>query len=247
MTAAIRQRHAYQQRYTTLRVPLTGRTPFIISPRLFPFRRLAAISFQPQRLGSLPNVRLFSAFRPSPTMCISEKFTPEAMLGAPRRSPAVPNHDGTLALYTVSTYDFAEGKKTTELKVTNIQTGDSRVLSSGDSIVEALWLPGRNEVICLVKADKGVTRLVVTGACQSVEEGQSIAEFDGELRGVKLKRLGDDTLAFAAVGLVGDDGKLFNEKKEEKRSTARIFDTAQVWLVSISPYTVVISKWLWRC
>lgn len=29
------------------------------------------------------------------------KFTPEVMLSAPRRSPAVPNSAGTLALYTV--------------------------------------------------------------------------------------------------------------------------------------------------
>jgi hypothetical protein len=32
---------------------------------------------------------------------IATKFTPEVMLSAPRRSAAVPNSSGTLALYTV--------------------------------------------------------------------------------------------------------------------------------------------------
>ena len=142
-------------------------------------------------------------------MGISQKLTPEVMLGAPRRSPAVPNHDGTLALYTVSTYDFEEGRKSKELMVRDIQLGDTRLLSSDDKIVEALWLPGRNEVLCLAKGDKGVTRLLVSSAAQSVEQGRMIAQFDGALTGLKLKRLDSGDIAFAAVGLVGDDGKLF--------------------------------------
>lgn len=175
-------------------------------------------------------------------MCAARKFTPEVMLAAPRRSAAVPNHDGTLALYTVSTYDFAEGKQTKELKVTDIKAGTSHVLSSDDKIVEALWLPGRSEVVCLVKGDMGATRLVVTGAAQSVAEGHVIAEFDGALTGMKVRRLSGDSVAFAAVGLVGDDGKLFNEEKEEKRGTARVFDTSRVWVVSRSPDSVVTTS-----
>lgn len=165
-------------------------------------------------------------------MLVAEKFTPEVMLGAPRRSPAVPNHDGTLALYTVSSYDFVEGKKSKELKVMEIQTGISHVLSSDEKISEALWLPGKSEVLCLVKGEKGATRLILTGATQAVENGRVVAEFDGPLKGMKLKRLNNGSIAFAAVGLVGNDEKLFNDEKEKKRTTARVFDTSDVWMVS---------------
>lgn len=178
-------------------------------------------------------------------MSATQKLTPEAMLGAPRRSPAVPNHDGTLALCTVSTYDFAEGKKTTELKVTDIRAGTSHVVCSDKDLVEALWLPGDDEVVSLVKGEKGTTRLVVTGCAQSVEKGRVVAEFDGELTGMKLKRLDDGGIAFGAVGLVGDDGKLFNEEKEKenKKGTARVFDTTRIWVVSIdsSIYSVTVA------
>lgn len=165
-------------------------------------------------------------------MLVAEKFTPEVMLGAPARSPAVPNHDGTLALYTVSSYDFVEGKKSKELKVMEIQTGISHVLSSDEKISEALWLPGKSEVLCLVKGEKGATRLILTGATQAVENGRVVAEFDGPLKGMKLKRLNNGSIAFAAVGLVGNDEKLFNDEKEKKRTTARVFDTSDVWMVS---------------
>lgn len=175
-------------------------------------------------------------------MGITQKFTPEVMLAAPRRGAAVPNHDGTLALYTVSTYDFVEGKQTKELKVTDIKEGTSHVLSSDDNIVEALWLPRRSEVVCLVKGDKGGTRLVVTDAAQSVGEGRVIADFDGALTGMKVKRLDDDSIVFAVAGLVGDDGKLFNEEKEKKRGTARVFDTSRVWVVSSRLDTVMVSN-----
>ncbi|SPN99871.1 related to secreted dipeptidyl-peptidase V precursor [Cephalotrichum gorgonifer] len=161
-------------------------------------------------------------------MRIAQKFTPEVMLAAPRRSPAVPNHNGTLALYTVSTYDFVEGKQTKELKVMNIETSASDVLSNDENVSEALWLPAGNGVLCLVKGGQGTTRLVVYNADQPDGEGYVIAEFAGPLTGMKLKRLDGGSVAFAAVGLLGDDGKLFNDVVEKKRSTARVFDTSRV-------------------
>src|SRR5690606_29514324 len=80
--------------------------------------RTQVVPSQLQPLGPRPSsIRFSSSVHMPSDMLVTEKFTPEVMLGAPRRSPAVPNHDGTLALYTVSSYDFAEGKKSKELKV----------------------------------------------------------------------------------------------------------------------------------
>jgi len=165
-------------------------------------------------------------------MRISEKFTPEAMLGAPRRSPAVPSRNGTLALYTVSTYNFVEGKLTKELKTLEIQTGRSEVLSSDENITEALWVPGRDtEVAYLQKKDKGHTELVVVDVERPDESRHVVFEFDAPVSGLKLKPLDDETLAFAAAGLVGPDGKLYNETTQEKKGSARIFDKPRVWVV----------------
>lgn len=39
------------------------------------------------------------------------KFTPEVLLSAPRRSPAVPNAKGTKALFTVSRIEYEMGSR----------------------------------------------------------------------------------------------------------------------------------------
>lgn len=166
-------------------------------------------------------------------MRLSEKFTPEAMLGAPRRSPAVPNQDGTLALYTLSTYNFDDTKERKELKTMELASGRSEVLSTNNDVFDALWVPGTDsEVAYLQKLNKGLTQLVVLDAKSPDDTRHTVAEFDAPVKGLKLKALNDGTIAVAVAGLVGPDGKLYNDVAQEKKSTARVFDTPRVWVVS---------------
>ena len=163
-------------------------------------------------------------------MLVAEEFTPELMLGAPRRSPAVPNYDGTLALYTVSTHVFG-GKTTSELRVMTIESGYSNLLTDQAKIHDANWIPGCNDVIYLKSGKKGLTQLVVIDGSAISKEPYVAAEINAPISGVKIKRLHDGTLVFAAVGLCGDDGELFNDKAVESKSTARIFDDYYVRVV----------------
>jgi hypothetical protein len=91
------------------------------------------------------------------------KFTPEAMISAPRRGTAEPNPDGTLALYTVSTYSFEQHKRSHELRVLDLKTGDSWVFTNA-SIGEAHWLGDGNKILWLEYKEDGSTGFFIGDA-----------------------------------------------------------------------------------
>lgn len=94
----------------------------------------------------------------------ANKFTPEVLLSAPRRSAATPNPAGTLALFTVSTYSFQSHSKTSEIRVLDIKTGQSQLLSSDLNATEPTWLLEKNLVLWLTGGEKGKTNLVLADA-----------------------------------------------------------------------------------
>lgn len=94
----------------------------------------------------------------------SSTFTPEVLISAPRRSAATPNADGTLALYTVSTYSFQTNSKSAKINVLDIGTGESSTLSDDLSDSEPVWLGWENEVVWLRSGENGATHLVLADA-----------------------------------------------------------------------------------
>lgn len=94
----------------------------------------------------------------------ANKFTPQVLLSAPRRSAAVPNADGTLALFTVSTYSFESHSKKSELRVLDISTGHSQLLTSESGASEPVWLGDKNLVVWLKGGEKGKTHLLLADA-----------------------------------------------------------------------------------
>lgn len=104
------------------------------------------------------------AFSNSSKMTVrANKFTPEVLLSAPRRSAATPNADGTLAVYTVSTYSFDTHSKSSEIRVLDIKTGSSKVLSSDKGTSEPTWLE-KDLLLWLKGGEKGTTNLILADA-----------------------------------------------------------------------------------
>lgn len=94
----------------------------------------------------------------------ANKFTPEVLLSAPRRSAATPNSEGTLALFSVSTYSFRTHSKTSEIRILDMKTGQSTLLTSDGRASEPTWLGDGDLVLYLQSAEKGATDLVVVDA-----------------------------------------------------------------------------------
>ncbi len=96
-------------------------------------------------------------------------FTPAAMLSAPRRSTALPNSDGTLALYTTSEYNFTTHEHTYGTWVLETGSGGSTLWSNSSAIGEVHWLGDAGAVFWTVGEDDGTTSFWVGEASGSGE------------------------------------------------------------------------------
>lgn len=152
-----------------------------------------------------------------------QKLTPEVLLSDPRRGPAVPNRDGTHALYTVSAHVLGD-RTTHEVRILNIKTGNSTRLSNDPRVHDAVWIPGTElDILYLRSAEKGRTQVMVASAGDVSAEHYMAAEIDAPVSNLKLKELADGSVAFVVTGLVGDSG-LYNQEAVQRGSTARIYD-----------------------
>ncbi|KAK4503647.1 hypothetical protein PRZ48_004562 [Zasmidium cellare] len=155
----------------------------------------------------------------------NQDFSIEALLSAPSRSPGVPSHDGKFALYGVTTHSFGDnGGILREVRMMDLETETSVQISDDDSVHDARWIPGNNDVAYLRSCPDGKTELIMVLG----NEKHVIAKFEAPVRSLKLHRLEDGRVVIMVVGLVGPDGSLFNEKSTVSKSTGRIFDTINV-------------------
>ncbi len=160
-----------------------------------------------------------------------QALTPEVLIGAPRRSPAVPNRNGTLALYSLSTHDWDSGTTTTKIQVMDLETTQSWLVTAEDGVSDVHWIPGTDDdIIYLRPGPKGTTAVhVTTGAhIKGERRHDNVVEFDAPVANLKLKSLGDQTVAFVVTGLVGEDGQLFNEETVMTNNSGRVYDTVNV-------------------
>lgn len=88
------------------------------------------------------------------------KFTPEVLLSAPRRSAGIPNSDGSKVMYSVSTYSFAEHSKRSEIRVLDVETQQTTLLTDESDASEPNWLDDHH-VLLLSSGDEGVTKVKV--------------------------------------------------------------------------------------
>lgn len=149
----------------------------------------------------------------------------------------MPNLDGTLALFTVSTYSFESHKKTVEIKVLSIKNGQSNLIANDEKASEPNWLGDGNELIWLREGDKGSTKIIHADA-DDVGSTYVVGVVPGEISDVKLKVLGKGNVAIAVVGKARPDGSLYNIKDEPKSfSSARVYDSLMVrhWDKYVTP------------
>ena len=155
------------------------------------------------------------------------------LLSAPRRSSAVPNSNGKLALYTVSTYSFQSQTKTSEIRLLNIENGQSTLVTNEEKTSEPNWLD--DDILWLKEVDKSVTHLVVGDINgKTYTAGIVLAPISN----VKLKTLKKGKVAIAVTGKAAPDGSLYNpEAAPKKRSTGLVYDSLMVrhWDKYVSP------------
>ncbi|KAF3056317.1 Dipeptidyl-peptidase 5 [Daldinia childiae] len=145
---------------------------------------------------------------------MATKFTPEVLLSAPRRSSAVPNSTGTLALFAVSQYSFETHSKDYAIKVLDIKSRQSTQLFDNSTLTEPTWI-SETEFI-FIKNDDNKTSLLVADATQPGSEPYEVAIFNTSISNIKAKDIGNGTVAFAATAPTTSSGKLLNSEDEKK-------------------------------
>lgn len=156
-------------------------------------------------------------------------FTPQVLLSAPRRSAGVPNPSGTKVLYTTSTYSFETHKKTTELRVLDVKSGESFELAKDDDISDLNWLDD-DEFACL-QAEKDSTTKVFWASVSKTVAGKKLGEgyyvagtIDAPAGNLKVKKLRDGEFAVVLSAQASPDGSLYNPEKAKKtHATGRLY------------------------
>ncbi|KAI7604146.1 hypothetical protein KC346_g11590, partial [Hortaea werneckii] len=164
-------------------------------------------------------------------------FTPEVLLSAPRRSAGVPNPSGTKVLYTTSTYEFQAHKKTIELRVLDIKSGDSHQLAKDDDVSDFNWLD-EDTFVCLQSEEDGSTSVYVASVnkcMQKIEPGNShyiAGKIDASASDLKVAPLDENGGEFAIVlsAQACPDGSLFTTEKAKQKthSTGRLYSSLYV-------------------
>lgn len=88
------------------------------------------------------------------------KFTPEVMLAAPRRSPGIPNSDGSRVLFSVSTYSFSDHKSKGEVRQLKADSNESCLVTDVEHASEPNWVDDE-QALLLVDGKNGSTNVVI--------------------------------------------------------------------------------------
>ena len=157
------------------------------------------------------------------------------LLSAPRRSAAIPNNAGELAVYTVSTYSFQSHKKTTEIRVLDISNSQSRLVTNEEKTSSPNWLVG-NELLWL-KSEKNSTKLII-GNADDAGKSYTAATVPAPVSDIKVKVIDEDRVAVALVAKAKVDGSIYKPEEEQKpRSSAKLYNHVMVrhWDEYVTP------------
>ncbi|EHA28313.1 hypothetical protein ASPNIDRAFT_212641 [Aspergillus niger ATCC 1015] len=151
------------------------------------------------------------------------KFTPELLITAPRPSAAVPNDEGKVALYTVSTYDLDTHADFSEAKLLNLETGESTRYTNDPKESSFCWLSGTS--LLWQREGKNNTELWIGDAYHKTSIRPYLAgTIDAKPGNLKTKALDNGDIALVFTAPADAEQNLHNTLKAEKAHT-----TAREW------------------
>ncbi|OAX81734.1 hypothetical protein ACJ72_03925 [Emergomyces africanus] len=143
-----------------------------------------------------------------------EEEEEEVMLSAPRRSAAIPNASGTLLAYTQTTYSFETHATTSELRVLDVSSGSSVLLTNSYSGTPQ-WLGDGDKLVWLKEGDSGNTSVIV-GCGQRKEDPYVAGTISGPVSNLKLTTLSSGLVGVVVSGKANPDGSLYNPSTATK-------------------------------
>lgn len=99
----------------------------------------------------------------------ASKFTPQAMLSAPRRQAGVPNSDGSQVLYQISNYSFETQEESGAIKLLDVETKETKTVTDDKEVSNPTWVTD-NFVAFLRGRDDGQTDLLFGSIKDALEQ-----------------------------------------------------------------------------
>ena len=124
-----------------------------------------------------------------------------------------------------------------EIKVLDISTGQSALITNEEKTSEPNWLGHGNDLLWLKAGEKGTTQIIV-GSATELEDTYVAGIVPAPISDVKLKGLDEDRISIVLSALAAADGSMYNPENEPKKySTGRIYDKLMVrhWDKYVSP------------
>jgi hypothetical protein len=81
-------------------------------------------------------------------------------LEAPRRSQGLPSSDASKVLYSVSTYSFADHAKKSEIRILDVESQQTSLITDNQSASDATWIDD-DTIVLLQSEEDGTTNVVV--------------------------------------------------------------------------------------
>jgi hypothetical protein len=98
----------------------------------------------------------------------ASKFTPDVLVEAPRRGHGIPNSDASKILHGVAAYSLSEHAKTSEVRVLDVASQQTSLLTDDKSMSEFTWLD--DETVLMLKSNEDGTTTVVVGSPDNFEK-----------------------------------------------------------------------------
>ena len=121
------------------------------------------------------------------------------MLSAPRRSPAVPNASGTLAVYTQTTYSFSTHSKTSEIRIVDLESGNSSAVTNDAGASNPQWLDDGDSLVWLKEKDNGNTSFII-GDARDPGRSYTAGTVPGPVSDLKLTTIEPGKTGFVVSG-----------------------------------------------
>jgi hypothetical protein len=165
-------------------------------------------------------------------MTAATVFTPELLITIPRRGAAIPNRDGTLAIYTESTHVIG-GETSRRYRVLNIKTGETEQLCVDNKATNVVWLGHDNSTLLyLSQGEGGYTWVKTVDAGNPSAEPTVVSSIEAPVSDLKVRALEGGSVALVVVGLVDADGSLYNKEQHKTPHSARVTDNINPRAVS---------------
>jgi dipeptidyl aminopeptidase/acylaminoacyl peptidase len=161
------------------------------------------------------------------------QFTPEKLLSAPRRGAASPSGDGSVALLSVSQYDFSDQSRSSSWSLLDLKSGD--IKDSGlnvSEVNEAVWLPGSDTGIVYINGTNeeipgGVT--IWIGDVSDPSKNTLAASLDAPYSGLKIAKAASGDIHFLVNSMAYPNGTAVNPETEvTPKHTGRLYSDVYV-------------------